>query len=147
MKDNKFNLSLQDPQLPSALKDARRNHGGMTVPENFFEQFELKMNAVIDAEVKAQQQPSIEIKPAVVAKKNKYWMSAAAAFVVLFVLSLVLHFVVVGERLSDKESPVQNIASLEQFEMPEEGSLPESVSDEMLTAASDFDVYEMYCDL
>lgn len=146
MKDNKFNLSLQDPQLPSALKDARRNHGGMTVPENFFEQFELKMNAVIDAEVKAQQ-PSIEIKPAVVAKKNKYWMSAAAAFVVLFVLSLVLHFVVVGERLSDKESPVQNIASLEQFEMPEEGSLPESVSDEMLTAASDFDVYEMYCDL
>lgn len=146
MKDNKFNLSLQDPQLPSALKDARRNHGGMTVPENFFEQFELKMNAVIDAEVKAQQ-PSIEIKPAVVAKKNKYWMSAAAAFVVLFVLSLVLHFVVVGERLSDKESPVQNIASLEQFEMPEEGCLPESVSDEMLTAASDFDVYEMYCDL
>ena len=48
MKDNKLHIFMEDPELPKQLKDARRNHGGMTVPEDFFAQFERKMNAVID---------------------------------------------------------------------------------------------------
>ena len=51
MKDNKLHIFMEDPELPKQLKDARRNHGGMTVPEDFFAQFERKMNAVIDADL------------------------------------------------------------------------------------------------
>lgn len=151
MKNDNIDISLQDPQLPSAFKNARRNHGGMTIPENFFDTFEQRMNAAIDAEIEAKQ-PSIHIEPQKQSKFSRRWIASAAAVAVIAVLAVTLGFVRTGENLPTDDPTINGIANVEQTvteekEPQQEILIPEQVADEMMADASDVDVYEMYYDI
>lgn len=79
MNTEQFTIKQADPELPEVVKRASQNHGGMTVPADFFAQFEQKMNAVIDTEVLASQ-PAIE--PAAAKRTTtmtRRWAGIAAA--------------------------------------------------------------------
>lgn len=144
--DKKYNLSIDEPQLPSQLKDAKRNHGGMTVPEDFFAQFERKMNAVIDADVAAHK----AIEPKVSAPKPtvfdwRRWTSIAAAVVVVVALSVAVRSNRTGETPADTQQSIM-LASMAENEV-ETVDFAEQMEDDMMVAVSDYDVFDLYCDL
>ena len=142
MEDKKLNVSLSEPQLPAGLEAARRNHGGMTVPEDFFLQFERKMNAVIDAEAATQSQEVAKQAP-VATLRPRRWLYVAALVAAVVAVSLVL-------RLNHSvEPPMAEHILAETVATGENTSIdvPEQMADEFVSAASDYEVFDLYCDL
>lgn len=144
MKDEKINLSLDEPQLPKALSDARRNHGGMTVPDGFFTQFERKMNAVIDAEVMAHGQDAAAESPRPAVLNWRRWASIAAAVVVVVALSLVVRMQNGSDASADSPS---SLAALGEGNSAEAAEVQDQIEDGVMAAVSDYDVFDLYCDL
>lgn len=150
MKNDNIQFNLQDPELPSLLKDARRNHGGMTVPEDFFSQFEKKMNAVIDADVlvkKSTEGPvMIPNKPQTISLRR--WGSIAAAVAIVVGAGIIFQLLRGGSELD--EQSVSALAAMETERIVnqlENIELPEQVADEVLTSVSDYEIFDLYCDL
>jgi len=150
MKHDNIQFSLQDPELPSRLKDARKNHGGMTVPEDFFAQFEKKMNAVIDAEQLVQKRgesPVLQPKKAS-ALNPRRWMNVAAAVVLVVGVALLFQYMRSGSQLDEASSHALASMDADRIEMQLDAiELPEQVADEVLTSVSDYEVFDIYCDL
>lgn len=151
MKEEMKKVRLEDPQLPSALKEARRNHGGMTVPEDFFAQFEQKVNAMIDAEISSQKSSELpSLQPQIVHKdRSRVWISMAASVVIAVAIGLAWQFVDFSNNETQEIQPVSLFAELEN-ETVNDGQaieLPEEVSDEMMASASDYEIFDIYCDI
>lgn len=151
MKEEMKKVRLEDPQLPSALKEARRNHGGMTVPEDFFAQFEQKVNAMIDAEISSQKSSELpSLQPQIVHKdRSRVWISVAASVVIAVAIGLAWQFVDFSNNETQEIQPVSLFAELEN-ETVNDGQaieLPEEVSDEMMASASDYEIFDIYCDI
>lgn len=151
MKEEMKKVRLEDPQLPSALKEARRNHGGMTVPEDFFAQFEQKVNAMIDAEISSQKSSELpSLQPQIVHKdRSRVWISMAASVVIAVAIGLAWQFVDFSNNETQEIQPVSLFAELEN-EAVNDGQaieLPEEVSDEMMASASDYEIFDIYCDI
>lgn len=151
MKEEMKKVRLEDPQLPSALKEARRNHGGMTVPEDFFAQFEQKVNAMIDAEISSQKSSELpSLQPQIVHKdRSRVWISVAASVVIAVAIGLAWQFVDFSNNETQEIQPVSLFAELEN-EAVNDGQaieLPEEVSDEMMASASDYEIFDIYCDI
>lgn len=151
MKEEMKKVRLEDPQLPSALKEARRNHGGMTVPEDFFAQFEQKVNAMIDAEISSQKSSELpSLQPQIVHKDHsRVWISVAASVVIAVAIGLAWQFVDFSNNETQEIQPVSLFAELEN-ETVNDGQaieLPEEVSDEMMASASDYEIFDIYCDI
>ena len=151
MKDDIKLTSLLDPQLPSQLKDARRNNAGMTVPTDFFAQFERKMNAVIDADVTARQasEPQPALRPQTTVFSWRKWVSVAAAVVLIVGVSIALRSQQSG--LNPADDPLLNNVMAQTVEAaeaePETIELPEQVADELMACDSDYDVFDLYFDI
>jgi len=152
MNTDNSKLNLQDPELPTMFRDAKRNHGGQTVPTDFFAQFEQKMNAVIDADqlvseaegsvlVPSTKQPASVFRP-------KRWIGIAASVIVVVALGIAWQWVQPEDKMTPKSLPeiteVTRAGLLEELENIE---LPDQVADEVMCAASDYEIYDMYCDL
>lgn len=151
MKEEMKKVRLEDPQLPSALKEARRNHGGMTVPEDFFAQFEQKVNAMIDAEISSQKSSELpSLQPQIVHKdRSRVWISMAASVVIAVAIGLAWQFVDFSNNETQEIQSVSLFAELEN-EAVNDGQaieLPEEVSDEMMASASDYEIFDIYCDI
>lgn len=138
-----------DPKLPEAFENARRNHGGQTVPADFFAQFEKKINAAIDADMlvkeaeKKADQPQIQWY-----QQRRTWMSLAAGFVLIVVLGIALQFDRMGHKLSEVQTATQ-LANVQQDNDMEEldAEMLEMAEDSYLTSTNDFELYEYYCDM
>jgi len=150
MKDEKLHIFMEDPELPKQLKDARRNHGGMKVPENFFAQFEQKMNAVIDADIAAK---AAEKAPSIKPEENsifrpKRWMKVAVMVALVVAVGLAIQLDWFGKNKIDTEQ-INHIANVEQTvgEEMDKIEIPEQIEDALVASASDYDVYDIYCGL
>ena len=149
MKDNKLHIFMEDPELPKQLKDARRNHGGMTVPEGFFEQFERKMNAVIDADLAAKEKtPSIGVENQQPVLRPKRWIKVAAMVALVVAVGLAIQFKWFGNSKIDSNK-INQLAGIEQMssEEMEKIDVPEQVEDLLMVSTTDYDVYDIYCGL
>jgi hypothetical protein len=149
MKDNKLHIFMEDPELPKQLKDARRNHGGMTVPEGFFEQFERKMNAVIDADLAAKEKtPSIGVETQQPVLRPKRWIKVAAMVALVVAVGLAIQFKWFGNSKIDSNK-INQLAGIEQMssEEMEKIDVPEQVEDLLMVSTTDYDVYDIYCGL
>lgn len=154
MKDNLKHISHEEVKLPAQLKEARRNHGGMTVPEGFFEAFEQKMNAVIDAEVlveKAKQGPVLVPAQKKDKTNSRRWMSVAAAAVVVVIMGAAFQFDWFG---LNKEVPATDITLLNNLvktEYVEVDQIPEAVQEqvieEMLADVNDYEIFDMLSEI
>lgn len=150
MKDDTKLTSLLDPQLPSQFKDARRNNAGMTVPAGFFDQFERKMNAVIDAEVAAKQASEAQpvLRPQTTVLSWRKWASVAAAVVLVVGVSLALRSQQTGQTPAEDPLLSNVMAQTEETASEVEAiELPEQVADELMACASDYDVFDLYFDI
>lgn len=150
MKNDNIQFNMQDPELPSFLKDARRNHGGMTVPEDFFAQFERKMNAVIDADELAKKAADgpvlIPNKPA--AAPLRRWLNIAAAVALVVGVSIAFQLLRSGSQLDEESaSALASIETEQIVKQLENIELPEQVADEVLNSVSDYEIFDLYCDL
>ena len=151
MKDEKLHISPTDPELPDFLKDARRNHYGMTVPEDFFAQFEKKMNDVIDAEVARTEAAEPVIgrkelpKPSILIPRR--WVGIAAVVAIIAAVSLTLQLDFSNDV--NTQTPQDGIPTISASSMQSEEDiyLPEQVADELMASASDYDIFELYCDI
>ena len=140
---------MEDPELPKQLKDARRNHGGMTVPEGFFEQFERKMNAVIDADLAAKEKtPSIGVETQQSVLRPKRWIKVAAMVALVVAVGLAIQFKWFGNSKIDSNK-INQLAGIEQMssEEMEKIDVPEQVEDLLMVSTTDYDVYDIYCGL
>lgn len=151
MKDEKLHIFMEDPELPRQLKDARRNHGGMKVPENFFAQFEQKMNAVIDADIAAKEAaktPSIQPEENYSIFRPKRWMKVAAMVALVVAVGLAIQLDWFGKNKIDPEQ-VNHIANVEQTvgEEMDKIEITEQIEDALVASTSDYDVYDIYCGL
>lgn len=145
-------MKMQDPELPLQFRDAKRRHGGQTVPADFFAQFEQKINAVIDAEqlVREAQGPVLvpQTQPAAPVVRPKRWIGVAASVIVIVAIGL-------GWQLLQPQGPVpaEGIAEISQvtreslLQQIENIELPDQVADEVLASGSDYEIYDMFCDL
>lgn len=159
MKKTDVNITLQEPQLPRQLDNARRNHGGMTVPDDFFAQFERKMNAVIDADIALRQsqpearKPELQVsepqseadasQPASPVIGWTRYVSVAAAVVALVALTL---FVRQQGVVDTPDVAPDQFAAAEPVEAPA-SEVQEAISEDVIADASDYDIYEYYCDM
>ena len=139
---------MEDPELPKQLKDARRNHGGMTVPEDFFAQFERKMNAVIDADIaakEAEKKPSIKVENQQSVLSPKRWIKIAAMVVAV---GLAIQFKWFGQNQIDSNN-VNQLVNIEQTssEEMEKIEIPEQIEDVLMVSTNDYDAYDIYCGL
>ena len=151
MKDNKLHIFMEDPELPKQLKDARRNHGGMTVPEDFFAQFERKMNAVIDADIaakEAEKKPSIKVENQQSVLSPRRWIKVAAMVALVVAVGLAIQFKWFGNSKIDSNK-INQLAGIEQMssEEMEKIDVPEQVEDLLMVSTTDYDVYDIYCGL
>ncbi len=151
MKDNKLHIFMEDPELPKQLKDARRNHGGMKVPEDFFVQFERKMNAVIDAGIavkEAEKTPSIKVKPQQSVLRQNRWIRIASMVAMVVAVGLAIQFKWFGQNQIDSNN-VNQLVNIEQMSGDEldKIEIPEQVEDVLLITSNDFDAYDIYCGL
>lgn len=149
MQNDKNYLSLEDPKLLEQLHDARRNHAGLTVPDDFFAQFERKMNAVIDAAEeakKAQQAPQpIPLQPKAASRR---WLSIAALALIVIAAGMFLYLGAAGNAVSEANPASLNLASADaSTEVSADESAADLVADEMTVAATDYDIFDLYCDL
>ncbi len=151
MKDDKLHIFMEDPELPKQLKDARRNHGGMKVPKDFFAQFEQKMNDVIDADIaakKAASTPAIQPEAQSTVLSPKRWIKVAAMVALVVAVGLALQFKWFGKNQIDPNQ-INQIANIEQTtgEEMEEIEIPEQYEDVLMASTSDYDAYDIYCGL
>lgn len=151
MKDNKLHIFMEDPELPKQLKDARRNHGGMTVPEDFFAQFERKMNAVIDADIaakEAEKKPSIKVENQQSVLSPKRWIKVAAMVAMVVAVGFAIQFKWFGQNQIDSNN-VNQLVNIEQMssEEMEKIEIPEQIEDVLMVSTNDYDAYDIYCDL
>lgn len=140
MNTEQFKITQADPELPKELKDARRNHGGMTVPDDFFTQFEQKMNAVIDADIQVKKatETAAKEKGNVVSMRNR-WTSIAAVAVVLLAIGMAFQFDWLGHKLTSEQEDIAANAEVEDDYDPAE--------DVFYASLSDYEVYDMICGL
>ncbi|MBQ0057576.1 MAG: hypothetical protein KBT20_07965 [Bacteroidales bacterium] len=119
----------------------KRSQAGMTVPEGFFEQFQLNLEAEIDR-LEAQKSPQIgkrqeeASQPMIGQKKSNAHRWAIAASVALLIgvgLSLYKYD---GQTTA---APEENFASYDEEIVTD--------TDQMLLGSlSEYDLYEMYCE-
>ena len=139
----------KDPQLPEMLRDAKRNHGGQTVPADFFAQFEKKMNAVIDADVLMKEAEKKVAQPQIQwYRQRRTWMGLAASFVLIIVVGAAMHFDRIGHLLQDQQdvSQLADVNEDEEFFDPDM-ELMDSVEDSYLASINDYELYEYYCEI
>lgn len=138
MNKEQFKIGVNDPELPEEVKKATQNHGGMTVPDDFFVQFERKMNAVIDAEVMKNQTNS-DNRTAIFAGYRK-WSAIAAAVLVVILIGAAFQF--------DWFTPsdVNQPGLMANTEYSEEEEL-NPATDIYYTSLSDYEVYDLICGL
>lgn len=137
MNKEQFNIGLNDPELPQIVKDASKNHGGMTVPENFFADFEQKMNKAIDAEA------NLNIGTVLTTSRNttslsKRWSIAAAVVAVIAVIGVAFQFNWVENQLTEPENFIADVASEAEEEI-------NPADDIYYTSLSDYEVYDLIC--
>ena len=139
----------KDPQLPEMLRDAKRNHGGQTVPADFFAQFEKKMNAAIDAHVlldaaeKKATQPQIQWY-----RQKRTILGLAASFVLILVLGIAFQFDRLGHKLSEDATVNPTEMADAQYSDDEEYfDVPELVEDSYLATTNDYELYEYFCEI
>lgn len=139
----------KDPQLPEMLRDAKRNHGGQTVPADFFAQFEKKMNAVIDADVmKKEAEKKAEMPQIQWYRQRRTWMSLAASFVLIVVVGIAMHVDHVGHKLQNQQDVTQlaNTNTDEDY-IDSDMELMDSVEESYLASTNDYELYELYCEI
>lgn len=148
MQNDKNYLSLEDPKLPEQLNDARRNNAGMTVPADFFAQFERKMNAVIDAaeEARKVQPEPVQLRPKTSARR---WLSVAALALAVIAASVFLFFGAAEGTVTEADPSALSLASADAAaaDATVVEAAAELVADEMTVTASDYDIFDLYCDL
>lgn len=146
MIDNNIHID-KEPELPEFFANARRNHGGQTVPADFFEQFEKKMNAVIDAEELVKNAaPVVKMQPKWYMQKQSLIKIAAVAVLVL-VVGVALQFDYIGHQLQGNQN-VTNLAESNEFDLSDpELILPEDAEDSYLASTNDYELYEYYCEI
>ncbi len=138
MNKEQFNIGLNDPVLPEEVKKATQNHGGMTVPDDFFMQFERKMNAVIDAEVmKNQSNPDTHIS---IFTGYRKWSSIAAAVLVVLLIGAAFQFNWFTPDSVDHTGFIANAENTEEEEL-------NPANDIYYTSLSDYEVYDLICGL
>ncbi len=135
--------------LPESFGDVRRNHGGQTVPQDFFAQFEKKMNAAIDAQVlldaaeKKTTQPQIQWY-----RQKRTILSLAASFVLILVLGIAFQFDRLGHKLSEDATVNPTEMADAQYSDDEEYfDVPELVEDSYLATTNDYELYEYFCEI
>lgn len=150
MKADKPIISLQEPQLPEGLANARRNHGGMTVPDDFFQQFERKMNAVIDADVaarKAEQEAAASAQPVLRPALTGWQRYLTVAAAVVIAVALGIFISKQGVVDTPDTSLVPLTAGTTAAEQPVIEEVTEPVTEELMASASDYDIFEYLCDI
>lgn len=153
MTTDNSKITLMDPELPASLRDAKRNQGGMTVPEDFFAQFERKMNLVIDAEVLAKQATEGPVlkpqtQPAARVIRPKRWIAIAASVIVVVALGIGWQFM--GQETQVNAHHVDGLATINRESLQqqlENIELPDQMADEVMASMSDYEIYDLYCDL
>lgn len=124
MNKEQFKINLSDPEIPAEVRDASRNHGGMTVPEGFFSQFEQKMNAVIDTA----EEP---------AQNYRQWIGIAAAVVALLVIGAAFQFDWLGTTIEQQDYIAETDVVTDEELDP--------TQDIYYTSLSDYEVYDLIC--
>lgn len=142
MNQEQFKLGEADPQLPREAQEAGKNHMGMTVPADFFQQFERKMNAVIDAEVNVERTHTINSQSPQksVPQIGRRWISIAAGVVVLAVIGMALQFNWFDTQIIEQQNLLVEAASSAEEEL-------NPAEDIYYTSLSDYEVYDLICGL
>lgn len=142
MNQEQFKLGEADPQLPREAQEAGKNHMGMTVPADFFQQFERKMNAVIDAEVNVERTHTINSQSPQksVPQIGRRWISIAAGVVVLAAIGMALQFNWFGTQIIEHQNLLVEAASSAEEEL-------NPAEDIYYTSLSDYEVYDLICGL
>lgn len=139
----------KDPQLPEMLRDAKRNHGGQTVPADFFAQFEKKMNAVIDADVLMKEtEKKVEMPQIQWYRQRRTWMGLAASFALIVVVGIAMHVDHMGHKLQQQQDVTQ-FASVEEAEdfFDQDPEFMDTVEESYLASTNDYELYEYYCEI
>ncbi len=147
MSENTIHIE-KDPQLPEMLRDAKRNHGGQTVPGDFFAQFEKKMNAVIDADVLMKEaEKKVEMPQIQWYRQRRTWMGLAASFVLIVVVGIAMHVDHLGHKLQQQE--VSQFATVDETEdsFDQDLEFMDTVEDSYLASTNDYELYEYYCEI
>lgn len=147
MADNTIHIQ-EEPKLPEAFENARRNHGGQTVPADFFAQFEKKMNAAIDADILLKEAEKKAAEPKIQwYQSRRTWLGLAASFLIIVVLGIALQFDRIGHYLSESPEATQ-LANIQDAEEEDDFfDVPEMVEESYLASTNDFELYEYYCDV
>lgn len=148
MAENTIHID-KDPQLPEIFTNAKRNHGGQIVPTDFFEQFEKKMNAVIDAEMMIKEvEKKAEIPQIQWYRQRRTWMSIAASFALIVVVGIAMHVDHIGHKLQNTQQIDQFAETYEEFDLNDpELELPDMVEESYLATTNDYELYEYYCEI
>lgn len=139
----------KDPQLPEMLRDAKRNHGGQTVPADFFAQFEKKMNAVIDADVLMKEtEKKVEMPQIQWYRQRRTWMGLAASFALIVVVGIAMHVDHMGHKLQQQQD-VSQFASVDEAEdfFDQDPEFMDTVEESYLASTNDYELYEYYCEI
>lgn len=139
----------KDPQLPEMLRDAKRNHGGQTVPADFFAQFEKKMNAVIDADVLMKETEKKVGMPQIQwYRQRRTWMGLAASFALIVVVGIAMHVDHMGHKLQQQQDVTQ-FASVDEAEdfFEQDPEFMDTVEESYLASTNDYELYEYYCEI
>ncbi len=136
------------------FKDGARNHAGMTVPDGFFEQFQMNLEAEIDRrEALKSETPVLQMSSAnnndhtpVIGQSKSLWqgMSIAAAFVLLLGLGLFMY-----NSLGEESALPTNEPQLAQQTETSAEDIQEvsDVKDMIISSVNDYDLYDLYCDI
>lgn len=139
----------KDPQLPEMLRDAKRNHGGQTVPADFFAQFEKKMNAVIDADVLMKEtEKKVEMPQIQWYRQRRTWIGLAASFALIVVVGIAMHVDHMGHKLQQQQD-VSQFASVDEAEdfFDQDPEFMDTVEESYLASTNDYELYEYYCEI
>lgn len=118
------------------FEEKKRQQAGMTVPEGFFEQFQMQLEEKIDAlEAEKKQAPVIQMP----ARTQHSWINRWSVAACAAVLIGVVIFLTTNEVDPDDEIPL-----VAQGEKVDEQSEMEEM---MLHSVNDYDLYEYYCEL
>lgn len=136
MNKEQFNIGQSDPELPEIVKDAKQNHGGMIVPDDFFVSFEKKMNAIIDAEVLTHQ-PVLSTREEAPSIRNR-WIGVAAAAMAIAVIGAAFHFDWFSTQIPEQQGLIATV---------DETDVLDPSEDVYYTSLSDYEVYDLICGL
>lgn len=144
-------LLTHEPELPQVLKD-HKVEPAMRVPEDFFAQFEQKMNAVIDAEVaQAEAQAKVVAMPA---QRSALWRWSRIAAVVALVVAvgaayLVLPSPTLSDELKTGSAWTADVSEAEWSQMEDDldEALQGQADDLFFASTTDMEMYELFCEL